>query len=255
MTSSSPRLSVVMCVHNEEERLAACLEHLRFADELIVVCDKCTDRSEEIARSFGAKVVVGSWHIEGERRNRAQAEATGDWILEVDADEHVSEELAIAIREVIANPAFDRYPVAIDNYIGKRLVRYGWGASFGTSAVCRLLRPGTKIWGMQRVHPSITWSGKEGPILAGSIRHYLDRNISDMIRRLDSYSTARAADLRDSGKIGSFANNLRRLFSRFFKCYVSRKGYREGGLGFLIAVFAGLFPMISYVKAKYDGDQ
>jgi glycosyltransferase involved in cell wall biosynthesis len=250
--TKTPRLSVVMCVHNEEKQLATCLEHLRFADELVILCDKCTDRSEEIAREFGARVVVGRWDIEGERRNRAQAEATGDWLLEIDADEHVSAELASSIRETIATAKFDRYPIRIDNYVGDRLVRYGWGASFGTSIVCRLLRPGTKRWGMQRVHPSISWSGKEGSVLDGSVAHFLDRNISDMIRRLDSYSTARAADLRASGNIGSLANNVRRLFSRFLKCYVGRKGYREGALGLLIAIFAGLFPLISYIKAKYE---
>ena len=84
------------------------------------------------------------------------------------------------------------------------------------------------------------------------IIHYVDRNISDMIRRLDSYSTARAKDLRESGNIGSMASNVRRFFSRFFKCYVLRKGYREGGYGFLTALFAGLYPVLSYLKAKLE---
>ncbi len=84
------------------------------------------------------------------------------------------------------------------------------------------------------------------------MEHYIDRDISDMIHRLDRYSTMRARDLRDSGNIGTFAHNLRRLFSRFFKCYVSRKGYREGGYGFLIALFAGLYPLLSYLKAKLE---
>jgi hypothetical protein len=75
-----------------------------------------------------------------------------------------------------------------------------------------------------------------------------------MIRRLDSYSTARAKDLRESGNIGSMTANVRRIFSRFFKCYVLRKGYREGGYGFLIALFAGLYPVLSYLKAKLEQD-
>jgi len=82
----------------------------------------------------------------------------------------------------------------------------------------------------------------------------VDRDISDMIRRLDSYTTARAADLRESGNIGSFPNNLRRFFSRFFKCYVARKGYKEGSYGFLIALFAGLFPLISHLKARLESE-
>jgi hypothetical protein len=91
-------------------------------------------------------------------------------------------------------------------------------------------------------------------MLQNRIEHHVDRNISDMIRRLDSYSTARAKDLRESGEIGSLAANIRRLFSRFFKCYVMRKGYREGGYGLLIAIFAGLYPLLSYLKARLEKD-
>ena len=61
-------------------------------------------------------------------------------------------------------------------------------------------------------------------------------------------------DLAESGDIGSMTSNVRRIFSRFFKCYVMRKGYREGGYGFLIALFAGLFPVLSYLKAKLEED-
>ena len=75
-----------------------------------------------------------------------------------------------------------------------------------------------------------------------------------MIRRLDNYSSARARDMRETGEIGSTANNVRRLFSRFIKCYIGRKGYREGGYGLLIALFAGLYPIISHIKAKLEDD-
>ena len=68
------------------------------------------------------------------------------------------------------------------------------------------------------------------------------------------YTSARAADLRQSGDIGTLAGNFRRLFSRFFKCYVSRKGYREGPHGVLIALCAGLYPLLSYLKARLESD-
>ena len=82
--------------------------------------------------------------------------------------------------------------------------------------------------------------------------HYVDRDISDMIARLDRYTTARARDLRASGDIGSFGHNIRRIFSRFWKCYVRRRGYREGQYGFLIALMAGLYPILSYLKASLE---
>ncbi|MDP6925836.1 MAG: glycosyltransferase family 2 protein, partial [Rhodospirillales bacterium] len=179
---------------------------------------------------------------------------SGDWILEIDADEHVTEELAKEIRQTIDTTTFDWHEIPVDNHIGDRLVRYGWGASYGKAAYPGLFRKGVKVWGRQRVHPSLQWSGSKGPMLKSRINHYVDRNISDMIRRLDSYTTARAKDLRESGKIGSMTNNVRRLFSRFFKCYFCRKGYKEGGYGLLIALFAGLFPIISYIKAKLEYD-
>ncbi len=246
------KLSALITAHNEEDRLAACLETLDFADEIVVVCDKCTDQTEEIAKRFTDKVYSGSWALEGDRRNTAISYCSGEWVFEIDADEHMTSELAKEIRHTIETTKFDWHEVLVDNYIGDRLVRHGWGASFGKAAYPGLFKKGVKEWGPERLHPSLKWSGQKGPMLKGRIKHYVDRNISDMIRRLDSYSTARAKDLRESGKTGSFANNLRRLFSRFFKCYVSRKGYKEGGYGFLIALFAGLYPVLSYLKATLE---
>ncbi len=249
-----PTLSIVISVHNEAAQLQACLEHLTFGDELVVLLDKCTDASGEIARRFTDRIVESAWDVEGDRRNAGIEAATGDWILEVDADERVPDALAREIRATIRSTAFDWHEILVDNYIGDRLVRWGWGASFGKAAYPGLFRRGVKRWGRQRVHPALEWSGCKGPRLSQRLDHFVDRDISDMIRRLDSYSSARARDLRDSGQLGSFANNLRRLFTRFFKCYVRRRGYREGGYGFLIALCAGLYPLLSHLKASLEKD-
>ncbi len=251
---SQIRLSALVVAHNEEDRLNACLERLAFADEIVVVLDKCTDNSKAVAEKYTDRLLEGSWEIEGDRRNEGLASCRGDWILEVDCDEWATDELAREVRLLIETTTFDWHEVPIDNYIGKRLVRYGWGGSFGTSSVPRLSRKGVKIWGRQSVHPGLIWNGTKGPRLQGALIHYVDRNISDTIRRLDSYTTAKARDLRASGNIGSTANNVRRLFSRFFKCYVLRKGYREGGYGLLIALCAGLYPLLSHLKAKLEDD-
>jgi hypothetical protein len=98
----------------------------------------------------------------------------------------------------------------------------------------------------------VSLSGQQGETLASRLVHYVDRDVSDMLRRLDRYTTARAQDLRESGDIGSYGQNLRRIASRFWKCYVVRKGYREGPYGFLIALCAALYPILSYLKARLD---
>mgnify|MGYP001461519350 CR=1 FL=1 len=248
-------LSALISVHNEEAQLAECLERLEFADEIVVLLDKCTDESKAVAKKFTDQIHEGAWVLEGERRNAGIACCNGKWILEIDADERVPEALGTEIRRTVETTTFDWHEILVDNYIGDRLVRWGWGASFGKAAYPGLFKKGVKVWGAQRVHPSLQWSGKKGPMLTNRLDHHVDRNISDMVKRLDNYSTAKARDLRDAGETwGSTANNVRRLFSRFFKCYVLRKGYREGGYGLLIALFAGLYPLISHLKAKLEDD-
>ncbi len=243
-----------MCVHDEEDALEACLERLGFADEIVVVLDDCRDGSREIAERFTERIIEGAWDIEGDRRNAAIEAARGSWILEIDADERVSAALAREIVDTVRTSECDWHHIPVDNYVGDKLIRHGWGASFGRSAVPGLFRKGAKLWGRQRVHPSLVFEGRKGAALGNRLDHYVDRDISDMIRRLNAYSSARAADLRQSGDIGTLAGNLRRLFSRFFKCYVSRKGYREGPHGVLIALCAGLYPLLSYLKARLETD-
>lgn len=248
------KLSALVVAHNEEDKIKSCLEKLTFADEIVVVLDKCTDKTKETASEYTNRFLEGSWDIEGDRRNQGIEFCKGEWILEVDADEHVTPKLAKEIIETIEKNEFDWHEILVDNYVGKTRVRHGIGASFAKAAYPGLFKKGVKEWGKQRVHPSLKWSGKKGYMLKNRINHYVDRNISDMIKRLDGYSTARAKDLIDEGKVGSLANNIRRFFSRFIKCYIARKGYKEGGYGFLFALFAGLFPLLSYFKATLDKD-
>lgn len=250
---TAPRLTALVVCHNEEDRLPTCLGRLTFADEILVVLDRCTDRSRDIALAAGAKILEGAWPLEGERRNSGIDAASGDWIVEVDCDELVSPELAAEIRAVIATATPGYFLIPFDNYIGNRLVRHGWGAAWGVSAAPRLFSRGAKRWGMQRVHPKLDLLGPKRS-LAHPMAHYVDRDISDMLKRLDRYTSARAADLRASGDIGRFSDNVRRIFSRFWKCYVARKGYREGYWGFLIALMAGLYPILSHLKARLEPD-
>jgi glycosyltransferase involved in cell wall biosynthesis len=247
-------LSALVVARNEGAQLAQCLSTLGFADEIVVVLDRCEDDSRLVAGRFTDRIIEGGWEREGPRRNSGIAACRGGWILEIDADERVGADLAREIRAVVTASSADWHLIPVDNYVGDRLVRWGWGASFGRSAHAGLFRRGAKHWGEGRVHPNITLSGVRGPALQARLAHHVDRNISDMLRRLDRYTSARAQDLRDSGDIGSFAHNLRRILSRFWKCYVGRRGYREGAWGFLIALCAALYPILSYLKARLESE-
>ena len=244
-------ISALVVARNEEAQLDACLGCLGFADELVVVLDRCTDGSREIAAAHGACILEGDWPVEGQRRNAGIQACTQSWVLEVDADERISSNLAVEIRAAIAWPGYSHFLIPVDNYVGERLVRYGWGASFGTMAVARLFTRDSKRYKNQRVHPGAVLSGRKGRLRA-PLQHHVDHDISGMLMRLDRYTTLRAQDLRDNGNIGSLRGNLRRIPHRFWKCYVRRQGWREGRWGLLIAMMAALYPILSYLKASLE---
>jgi glycosyltransferase involved in cell wall biosynthesis len=254
---ASASLSALVVARNEEAQLAACLERLRFADEIVVVLDRSTDRSAEIARSFGARVVEGGWDLEGPRRNAGLDQCRCDWIIEIDADERVPPALAQEIRGAIAQGGNDIFLVPMANHIGTHRVRHGWGAYNGVGAKPILFRRGAKRWGAGRVHPRIDMTGRSGT-LGQTLDHYVDRDIGDMFRRLNRYTDLAALDAIDAGETPAVGPAVRRVFSRFWKSYVARKGHREGAYGLALATFSALYPLLIYIKvatARGEGEK
>ena len=246
------KLTAVVCVHNEERRLGACLDHLSFVDEIVVVLDRCTDRSRAIAEQHGCVVLSGVFPLEGHRRAAGVNAASGDWILEVDADEWIGPELALEIRGSLRAEGVSWMKVPVHNYVGERHIRHGWGGSFGTTLAARLYRRGVKRWGPERVHPKVFFQGRQGASLKAGLRHQFGENVSCVLRRLDRYTELRAQDLREHGGKTGAADNARRGLQRFLKCYFKRGGWREGGWGLLLSVMAGLYPLISALRADLD---
>ena len=95
------KLSVLIVIHNEEKILASCLEKLIFCDEIVIILDKCSDNSEIIAKKFTNQIHKGDWKYEGDRRNFGINHCNHNWILEIDADEHVSDKLGKEIIQKI----------------------------------------------------------------------------------------------------------------------------------------------------------
>ena len=241
------KLSALVVARNEEARLGPCLERLAFADEIVVVIDRTTDRSAEIAHRHGARLIEGAWEFEGPRRSAGIAACGGHWILEIDADERVSPPLAAEIRKAIDGPEGGYFLLPMANHIGARLVRFGWGAYNGPGAKPALFRKGAKIWGRGRVHPKITLTGPRH-WLNEPLDHYIDRDLADMIARLNRYTDLAALDAAEQGRRPKFVAAFRRIFSRGWKSYVSRRGYREGAYGIALALFAALYPLLTELK-------
>jgi glycosyltransferase involved in cell wall biosynthesis len=246
-----PKISAVIVAHNEEEKIADCLKSLSFVDEIVVVLDKCSDNTKKIAQQFTDKIIEGSWHIEGARRNIALSAASFEWILEVDCDERFSAELADEILEITKNSIPCAAQVTIANFVGTRHVKFGWLRTLAPLNREILTFKGAKKYHEDReIHPTYSLKA-EVKILKNPLTHLMDDNVADTIARFNRYTNWRANDMRLKSKIkGGFLKSMIDFELRFFKAFILKKGYKEGALGFLIAVLAGLYPVVSYLKAR-----
>ena len=253
-SGTAPRLSALVVARNEEAQLAACLATLAFADEIVVVLDRSSDGSAKIARKFKARLIQGEWALEGPRRNAGISACQGDWILEVDADERVSKELAAEIQVTLERAGGKQgyFLVPMANHIGGRLVRFGWGAYNGVAAKPSLFRKGAKHWGAGRVHPRIALTG-QGGTLKHRMEHRVDRDLADMMQRLNRYTDLAALAAADAGSRTRLAKAMRRSLSRGWKSYIARKGYREGAWGVSLALFSALYPLLIDLKLATRG--
>ena len=243
------KLSALIVAHNEEAILDECLRRLAFADEIVVVLDRCTDGTKKRALAHGAKIIEGAWEIEGARRMTGIDACAGPWVLEVDADEWIDVPLAEEIKTVVTADQADFYFTPIHNYVHGQWVKHGWMAALAPDLRGSLFRKGKKRWAMDRVHPGVSFDGVRGPDFANGIRHNLADDISALVRRFNRNTTNRAYDLAERQEFGRTKTMVRKSFSRFWKCYVARKGYREGGVGLLISILSALYPLVAHLKA------
>ncbi len=200
---SRPRLAVALGARDEEDRLPATLASVAFADEVVVAVDAATsDRTAEVARAAGARVLVRTFDGFGPQKNAAADAATAPWILSLDADESVLPGLAAEIEAALTDAAADpeRAPVAYRipihlEFLG-RVLRYGRDTVVTPT---RLYRRDAARWSDARVHEKVVTAGPVG-VLRGRILHRSYRDLTHYLEKLDLYTTlgaeAKGADLR-----------------------------------------------------------
>ena len=246
------KLSVVIAAKNEERNIRACLESVKWADEIIIMDDLSSDRTAAIAREYTAKVFTndtrGDFHI---NKNLGIEKASNEWILSLDADEIISGELAAEIRAAYSQ-----------NMLGYRLNRRNYflgqwikGCGWYPDRIIRLFRKGSARWylGAEGVHktPQIADKSRVG-ILRNDFLHYSYYSLGQYFEKFNHYTSLVAKEF-DAKRVNISGLNfpihfcLRPLLL-FFKKYVLLSGWKDGMRGFFISLSSGLVEFVSLCK-------
>jgi len=239
------RLSVTVIAWNEEERLRACLESVAWADEIVVVDAESADKTVQIAHDFTDKVSVRPWPGFAVQKNFAIDQATGDWILSLDADERVTPELRERIRAILKDdgPA-DGYSIPRRNIFWGAWVRRG---GLYPDYQLRLFRRSAGRFVENAVHESVTVTGHVEP-LTEALLHHSYRDLEDFVRRSNRYSTLSAQDWIRRGRRAGLLDLVTRPLGRFFSMYIVHRGFLDGWRGFVLAVLYAEYVFLRMAK-------
>jgi len=241
------KLTVLVPTRNEEANLRDCLETVKWADEILVVDTFSTDRTLEIAREFGARVVQHEYVNSAAQKNWAIPQAENNWVMVVDADERVSPELAAEVRALLAAPGGP--PAAAYRmhrrtfFFGREIRHCGWD----TDAVVRLFRKDRARYPDLWVHADML---VDGPVvkLRGRFDHYTYRSLDQYFEKFGRYTTWSAKDLAARGRRATLLNLLGRPAARFFKMYFLRLGFLDGVSGAVLCALAACSVFTKYAK-------
>ncbi len=240
------RLTVTIIAWNEEERLRACLESVAWADEIVVIDAESTDKTAALAREFTDRVWVRPWPGFAVQKNFAIEQATGEWILSLDADERVTPELASRIQAIVAagGPAAG-YSVPRKNLFWGAWVRHG---GLYPDYQLRLFRRGAGRFAEDAVHESVAVDGRV-ETLAEALLHQSYRDLEDFVRRSNRYSTLAARDWVERGRRVSVPALVMKPLGRFFSMYIVKRGFLDGWRGLVLAVLYAEYVFLRMAKA------
>ncbi len=238
-------LSVVVITKNEEKNIPDCLESVRWADEVIVVDDYSLDRTVELAKKFTDKIFTRKMDVEGIHRNWAYQKARNEWVLSLDADEMATLELGEEIGELLkAGTEFCGFAIPLKNYIGDYWVRHGGWYPAGK---LRLFKRDKFKYEEVGVHPRALLDGPWS-CLKSDIIHKGYPDFGHFLESLNRQTALEAKKWIDDKRQMGFSLAMWKALGRFLKAFVSKKGYKDGFVGFMVAFFAALYQIMSYAR-------
>ena len=242
-----PTLSVILITRNEEANLADCLASLEgIAQQVVVVDTNSSDRTLDIAKSYGAVIAQPQdWPGFGPQKNRALYLATGEWVLSLDADERLTPALKSEIVTAIHHSAHvDCFAIPrLSWYCGRFIRHSGWNPDY----VDRLFKRGSARFSDDLVHERLLPSGQvaklENPML-----HYSFMDYSQVLQKIDRYSTASAEQAFAQGKTSTPLKAVLHGAWSFFRTYFLQAGFLDGPQGFTLAMSNAQGTYYRYIK-------
>ncbi len=242
-----PTLSVILITRNEEANLADCLASLEgIAQQIVVVDTNSSDQTLEIAKTYGAVITQPKdWPGFGPQKNRALDLATGEWVLSLDADERLTPALKSEIVTAIHHSAHvNCFAIPrLSWYCGRFIRHSGWNPDY----VDRLFKRGSARFSNDLVHERLIPSGQvaklENPML-----HYSFMNYSQVLQKIDRYSTASAEQAFANGKTSAPLKAILHGAWSFFRTYFLQAGFLDGPQGFTLAMSNAQGTYYRYIK-------
>ncbi|MDH3443873.1 MAG: glycosyltransferase family 2 protein [Deltaproteobacteria bacterium] len=241
-----PTVSGIVVCFNEEQNIGACLESLRWCDEIVVVDSYSTDRTVEICRQYTDCIIQRPWAGYRDQKAFAHSQATKDWVILVDSDERVSPELQREILDVLQNnnSAYAGYAIPrVVFYLKRWWRRGGWYPDYDV----RLFRREGATWGGKDPHEKILVDGKVRK-LRHPLHHFSYHDISDHIARINQFTSISSQELKNDGQRWRLSDALLRPAFRFFRSYILKRGFMEGFAGFYVAITAAVYVFLKYAK-------
>jgi glycosyltransferase involved in cell wall biosynthesis len=256
-------LSVAIITLNEEDNLARTLNSVRFADEIVVVDSGSTDGTAEVARSFGAKVFFEAWKGFALQKNSAIDKCVGTWVLSLDADEELTDELQIEIRKMLEAdsqivPQVDGYRLRLRHVFLGRWMHYGgYYPDLKLRLFRRVTSSGVAHFTDRPVHESVTVAGRV-ETMKNDFLHHGYPNLEIYLEHMNRYSTLGARIVAAKGKISrswpAFCWNVALVpLLTFVWNYVFRLGFLDGREGLLLHLYHSAYISWKYAKAWQIG--
>lgn len=244
----SSTLSAVVITKNEEGNIAACLDTLRWVDQIIVVDAESTDRTADIARGYTDHVFVRAWPGFGPQKNFGMDQTSSEWILVVDADERVTMPLREEIGQLLQSgpsPEIAGYEIPRRNYFYGRWIQ---GGGIYPDRQLRLFRRAAARYDDVLLHERLHVTGRVAR-LSSPLEHDSMPTIRHHAGKMMRYTTLGAKEkLKTAAHVSAMQVGANHI-GTIAKTYVLRKGYRDGIHGVIVAMFAGMHTFVKYAKA------